>query len=290
MFDMSRHLASPEDRMCEDCSSPFTTNWPQRLCNPCRYDRAARSVCVTCGGKTGQSGREMCGNCRYGPVPELLAMTAADRGWLSGILEGEGYVGVVHQHGTIRVAMTDGDVIRRAYDVSGVGRVNELPRRAPHHKIVFTWSVVRHASIPDVLLAMAPLLGERRRIQAAAVLRLHDTDLPPPQTLVPGSEEAWGWISGLVEGEGCFEPGPLAKKRKGLAVAVDSTDPDVVERLAMLTGAGTLTNLGSRQANWKTRYRWRVTKKAEVQMILSRILPRLGERRAGQASYVLGQI
>jgi hypothetical protein len=214
-------------------------------------------------------------------------MTAADCGWLAGILEGEGYIGVVHQRGIIRVAMTDGDVIRHAYEVSGVGTVNELPRRAPHHKTVFTWSVGRHPNVPDVLLAITPLLGERRRIQAAAVLRLQDMDLPLPRILVPGGDEAWGWISGLVEGEGYFRP---LTRKKGPEVVVDSTDPDVVERLTVLTGAGTVVNLGSRQANWKTRYRWRVTKKADVRMILSRILPRLGERRTGQVSCILRQI
>lgn len=229
----------------------------------------------------------VCGHCRYGPVPELLAMSAADCGWLAGILEGEGYMGVVRQRGVIRVAMTDGDVIRHAYEVSGVGTVNELPSRAPHHKTVFAWSVGRRLNVADVLLAMAPLLGERRRIQAAAVLRLHDIDLPLPRILVPGSDEAWGWISGLVEGEGYFRP---PSKNRGPEVVVDSTDPDVVERLAVLTDAGTVVNLGSRQAKWKTRYRWRVTKKADVRMILSRVLPRLGERRTGQVSCILGQI
>jgi hypothetical protein len=134
---------------------------------------------------------------------------------------------------------------------------------------------------------MTPILGERRRIQAAAVLRLHGMDIPSPRSLVPGSEEAWGWVSGLVEGEGYFEPGLLAKTKKGPGVAADSADPDVVERLAMLTGAGTVVELGSRRAGWKTRYRWRVTKKADVQMILSHILPCLGERRTRQASYAL---
>jgi hypothetical protein len=217
-------------------------------------------------------------------------MTAADRGWLAGILEGEGYLGVVRRRGTIRVAMTDGDVVRHAYEVSGVGTVNKLPLRAPHHKTVFTWSVGRYANVSAVLFAMAPRLGERRRVQAAAVLRRHDMDFPSPRILALGSNEAWGWISGLVEGEGYFQPGPLCKKNRGPGIAVDSTDSDVVECLAALTGAGTVVNLGSRRPNWKTRYRWRVTKKADVQMILSRMLPQLGERRAEQASYVLRQI
>jgi hypothetical protein len=125
---MAQRLTAPEIRTCADCCHPFVANWPQRLCNPCKYGRAARSTCTRCGAKTGQVGRSVCGHCRYGPVPELLAMSAADCGWLAGSLEGEGYMGVVRQRGIIRVAMTDGDVIRHAYEVSGVGTVNELPR------------------------------------------------------------------------------------------------------------------------------------------------------------------
>jgi len=146
------------------------------------------------------------------------------------------------------------------------------------------------ADCRQLFVASWTLLGKRRRIQAAAVLRLHDMDLPSHRILAPGSDGAWGWISGLVEGEGYFQPAQLSQKKRGPGVAVDSTDPDVIERLATLTGAGTIVNLGSRRPNWKTRYRWRVTKKADVRMILSRMLPQLGERRAEQASFVLRQI
>jgi hypothetical protein len=104
-----------------------------------------------------------------------------------------------------------------------------------------------------------------------------------------GSDEAWSWVGGLIEGEGYFQPG-LTNKKRGVQVAVDSTDEDVVERLAALTVAGTVINLGSRQAHWKTRYRWSVTKKADVESVLSGIVPTLGARRARQASYVLEHI
>ena len=76
-----------------------------------------------------------------------------------------------------------------------------------------------------------------------------------------------------------------------MLVGVDSTDKDVVERLAYLTGAGTLTTLQSRQAHWwKIQYRWAVARRAQVELVLSRILPSLGARRTEQAAYVLQQI
>lgn len=87
---MSQKLASPEIRICYDCAKPFTTSWSQRLCMQCKYDRASRSCCEVCGSKTGQTGRLLCGSCRYGPDPELCAMTDSDRAWLAGIVEGEG--------------------------------------------------------------------------------------------------------------------------------------------------------------------------------------------------------
>jgi hypothetical protein len=93
---------------------------------PCRYDRAARSTCANCGQKTGQSGRTLCGDCRYGPDPQLHTMTDVEKAWLAGIIEGEGTFGRVGRPGgQIRVVMTDQDVIHRLHAITGLGLIHE---------------------------------------------------------------------------------------------------------------------------------------------------------------------
>jgi hypothetical protein len=251
----------------------FTTTWPQNFCNPCKYNRASRRPCAKCGKKVGHSRTKVCWECSRGPAPVLGAVPPIDIAWLSGLMEGEGYLGIVHGRGIIRVVMTDVDVIEHVKEVSGIGTVYQLPQRAEHHKTAYSWTVAREASIPGLLQAVAPLLGERRRERAGAILALQGHPLPAVRTLRPESEEAWNWVSGIIEGEGYFQPKPHTKRR-GLLVGVDSTDKDVVERLAYLTGAGTLTTLQSRQAHWwKTQHRWAVARKAHVESVLSRILP-----------------
>jgi hypothetical protein len=213
-------------------------------------------------------------------------MPAGDLAWLAALIEGEGYIGVVRGRGTIRLVMTDADIISRAHVLSGIGTIYELPQRAEHHKTAYSWTVVREASVPGLLVAVTPLLASRRRAQAAKVMGLYDISLPDACSLTPGSDSAWSWVAGLIEGEGFFQPGPFTKRRNP-QVCVDSTDRDVVERLTVLTGSGTLLDLGSRRMGWKARYRWCVAKKSEVRTVLSLSMSLLGTRRAEQASYVL---
>jgi hypothetical protein len=224
-----------------------------------------------------------------GPTPTLNDMSSTDLAWLTGLIEGEGYFGVVRGRGIVRVVMTDADIIERLKTVSGTGTVIQLPQRAEQHKRAYAWTIEREAVVPDLLLATAPWLGTRRRMRVDEILRLRGLGTPAATPLSPGSDEAWNWVSGLIEGEGAFQPGP-ATKRRGVQVVADSTDKDVIERLAILTGVGTVLNLGSQQAHLKIRYRWSVTRKADVESVLSRIMPMLGTRRTGQASYVLEQM
>jgi len=117
-------LAAPENRKCRQCGTSFITNWPQRLCNPCKYCRAARGSCAKCGKKVGHSRNKICWECRVGPTPTLNDMSSSDLAWLTGLIEGEGYFGIVRGRGIVRVVMTDADIIERLKTVSGTGTVN----------------------------------------------------------------------------------------------------------------------------------------------------------------------
>jgi hypothetical protein len=287
---MSKRLTQPEKRVCEHCSASFTTNWSQRLCNPCRYDRAARSACETCGRKTGQTGRSQCGLCRYGTAPDLRAMSPDERAWLTGIVEGEGtFVRAGRPGGQIRVVMTDQDVIQRLQIVTGLGLVHNRGRRSAQYKIAWEWAVTRRENVCTLAKELAPLLLRRRRESLQFIFDAAGRMLPPAEELPTRSPESWAWAAGLIEGEGWIGPGPRAV-RKSSIVAVESTDHDVIERLAAATGFGHVTSVDQRASDWKPGWRWSVHSQADVYAVLSAILPLLGNRRAGRAHYALNWI
>lgn len=160
---MSR-LEKPEVRVCRDCSRSFTTNWPQRLCNSFRFNRAPRAACERCGKRTARFGPgHLCSQCYRGPAVPFRAATPSEIAWLAGIIEGEGYLSAKRGHGLVRVVMTDADVIARLYAVSAVGKLNDLPLRAAHHKPVYSWTILREESVLTLLTSVAPFLGTRRR-------------------------------------------------------------------------------------------------------------------------------
>jgi hypothetical protein len=82
--------------------------------------------------------------------------------WLSGIVEGEGYI--AKNHPRLRVRMTDEDVIRRCH-AFGIGTLrgpiegNQERNRQP----LFEWTVNKRAEFLTVLRCLYPYLGQRRR-------------------------------------------------------------------------------------------------------------------------------
>jgi hypothetical protein len=287
---MSGKLAAPETRICEECCQPFDTFWAQRLCNPCRYEHASRDTCASCGAKTGHSGRTICGPCRYGTPPEMHAMTGANRAWIAAIIEGEGtFARTRRPCGLIRVAMTDLDVVERLKNVTGLGLVHDRGRRLAHHKDVWDWAVTRRENVCTLTEEIAPILLGRRRASAESVLWADGRIMPLTAVMLPGEPESWAWVAGLIEGDGWISPAPGGAARTTV-VGVESTDLDVIERLACLTKAGHINELRVDRAHHKPRWRWTVHGRDAIRRVLTGTLPLLGERRTARAEYVLGVI
>jgi hypothetical protein len=287
---MSRRLETPETRACQECSRQFVATWTQRLCNPCRYNRATRGKCAKCGAKTGHSGRVLCGPCRYGDPPAILPMSRVDRAWITAIVEGEGTFNRVRRPcGYIRVAMTDQDIVQRLRDVTGLGLVHSRGRRMAHQKDVWDWTVTRRANVCTLAETLAPLLLSRRRASLEPILRADGRMLPSVIDLRPGLPESWAWVAGLIEGEGWIGPGPETAKRAPV-VGVESTDYDVVERLGRLTELGHINSIINVPPGMKPKWRWSIHSRAGTWRVLTSILPLLGERRRARAMRVLDVI
>ena len=102
-------------------------------------------------------------------------MKPFDLGWLVGIFEGEGCVwqrtGGNRPHPVIQVQMTDEDVVRRCYTITGLGHLYE--RSAGNTKrLVWEWRVSRYEDVVVLLERMLPHLGDRRRARVVELLRV----------------------------------------------------------------------------------------------------------------------
>jgi len=106
-------------------------------------------------------------------------MKLADIGYVAGIIDGEGWIGLSspnrkwgRQIPQICVSMADEDVVRKLKAITGVGNVTIRPpqKGREHHKTIYRWTVYKGADAAGVLMTIWPLLGERRRAKAEAVL------------------------------------------------------------------------------------------------------------------------
>jgi hypothetical protein len=97
-------------------------------------------------------------------------VNAVEIAWVAGIFEGEGTINFPRGDGypSIRIAMTDEDVVRRLREVTGVGTIITRTKLAKaHHKQQWQWNVCARRDVARVLCAIAPLLGKRRRDRTA---------------------------------------------------------------------------------------------------------------------------
>lgn len=88
------------------------------------------------------------------------------------------------------------------------------------------------------------------------------------------------WLTGIFEGEGY-----IALSNRHWQVGIGMSDRDVIERVAALTGIGSITidERGLRRPGRKTMFTWRICGHAEIVDFLDHLLPLLGHRRSSRA-------
>jgi hypothetical protein len=106
--------------------------------------------------------------------------------WLAGIIEGEGSMSYrtvgKYQYPWVRVAMTDEDVIRHCYEVSGIGYMHGpyLYNKRPNRKPIWQWAVAQQTQAVGLMMTLYTLMGERRQAQIRRVLDVwHHSYVPP---------------------------------------------------------------------------------------------------------------
>ncbi|MEV3895305.1 LAGLIDADG family homing endonuclease [Streptomyces anulatus] len=86
------------------------------------------------------------------------------------------------------------------------------------------------------------------------------------------------WVAGLFEGEGCITW--TSKGQAGLAVT--STDYDVIERLALLVGLGSVVAKSPRTEERKPYWIWKVGSQEDFLSVAEQIEPFLLSRRSAR--------
>lgn len=94
---------------------------------------------------------------------------ASGLAWLAGLLEGEGSFTLARRgcrgpYPSVRLAMTDEDVVRHAAQVAGVGRIyGPYPPRSNGIKPYWSWHVQTQSDAAGLMMTMYPLMGARRQ-------------------------------------------------------------------------------------------------------------------------------
>lgn len=101
---------------------------------------------------------------------------------------------------------------------------------------------------------------------------------PPPMT-----PDVVMWVAGLFEGEGS-----LSSSNGRWQLALSMTDRDVIERLRVRVGAGSIT-IANRAPRLPV-YQWRLCSRIPTIAVVEQLLPHMGERRAKRMTDALAEL
>lgn len=96
------------------------------------------------------------------------------------------------------------------------------------------------------------------------------------------------WLAGILEGEGSFFELKRPKKRTLARVSMAMTDHDIVERVAEVTGVGTVKHVPRRsRPDRKPIWHWVVQRNNDAVDVMKAVRPWMGERRTERIDGVL---
>lgn len=104
----------------------------------------------------------------------LRSLSDVDVAWLAGLFEGEatfGYAGTRRGVKAVRItlAMSDRDVVQRAYELVGSGSFNpdrvKFSKKFPNAKPMYEFSMGSQKDCQDLMLLLLPHMGTRRSLR-----------------------------------------------------------------------------------------------------------------------------
>jgi LAGLIDADG-like domain len=210
-----------------------------------------------------------------GPVRVLPSLSPTDAAWVAGLLEGEGTFPLRSTGGgTIRVQMTDEDVIERLYQVLTIGNRGTYIPRNPHHKQSWMLTVARREYIFWLIEQIGPFMGDRRR--AAIYLLINNFTAPgkmPAMIDIPLLPDplSTAWLAGLIEGEGSIAPHEMS---------ITSIDHDILQRVRDITRCGQIYPVRKQQPHHRNAFVWKLTSHEHIDYVLCLIKPWMLRRRS----------
>ncbi|TMC75701.1 MAG: hypothetical protein E6J09_11995 [Chloroflexi bacterium] len=213
--------------------------------------------------------------------------------WLAGILEGEGsfLAGPPSSPNcpAIRLPMTDVDVVERVAAIFERAVIATRARKA-HHKRAYV-TTIKGAGAARMMIALVPLLSQRRIRQIERALRRHGTQprrrvRQTTRLATDGTILIWetaepaeriAWLAGLLEGEGSF--GLIRESRSSYPVLkVEMCDEEIVARAGHILGVGRIYRRYPKRAEWSITYIAQISGHRAAEW-MRRLRPYMGLRR-----------
>lgn len=96
------------------------------------------------------------------------------------------------------------------------------------------------------------------------------------------------WLAGLLEGEGCFDWNGSSNRYP--RIRVEMRDEDVVQRVKALCGGGGAVRRVERRQGHHTTFRFQLCDRERLKIVLTAILPYMGNRRSEKIQELLEAI
>lgn len=110
------------------------------------------------------------------------------------------------------------------------------------------------------------------------------------QQMLTQADIDFAWAAGLFEGEGHIAHRVYHTRRPHetiRALVLNMTDEDIVKRFHAIVGAGSVRFVKRQKVGWNDIWSWKCTAWVDLEPLLERLLPYLGERRAQKARELL---
>lgn len=92
--------------------------------------------------------------------------------WAAGIIEGEGTFIHTRNYLTLRVAMTDEDIINRLQAIFNFGKIIKRKPLKSNEKLMFIWSVTKQVHAAGLMMTLLSLMGKRRSDKIKECLKI----------------------------------------------------------------------------------------------------------------------
>lgn len=111
----------------------------------------------------------------------MKRMSDVETAWLAGLFEGEGCLTRHNSGWSMKVCMTDADVIQRVQDVTECGTFLALANRRGNRKPTYRWTISNREQIKSLVDQMLPLMGERRSARMREFLGWYEWRVATPK-------------------------------------------------------------------------------------------------------------